>query len=150
MQSCDCPRILRCILGLTMLMVCAGPLVAQTPPETAAHRVLELPKNGSADLHKQMFLLQQLQALLSGQQPHAKPPSTPPANSTPSALPEQLQNLKQLYDQFGGQIPEGLLPKPEAIPPELIEQVKSNPQLKRQVQQILEDDRMTVTPNARP
>lgn len=136
MQSRDCRRILRCIFSLTLLLRCVSPLIAQVPIETPAHRVLELPKNGSADLQKQMFLLQQLKAMLGGATPNAQPANQP--QSPPPVLPEQLQNMKKLFDQFGGQIPEGMMPRPEDIPPELIEQVKANPQLKRQVEQMLQ------------
>lgn len=133
MHKCDCRTILRCILCVTLLVVGVSPVDAQSatqaPTETPAHRVLELPKNGSADLQQQMFLLQQLKSLLKGKLPGAK---------SPADLPPELQNLKNMFDKFGGQIPESMLPRPEDISPELIEQVKSNPQLKRQVQQMLE------------
>ena len=69
MQSCDCRRILRAMVCMTLMLVAINPLQAQAPTETPAHRVLELPRNGSADLQQQMFLLKQLQSMLGGKQP---------------------------------------------------------------------------------
>ncbi len=129
MQSCDCRRILRAMVRMTLMLVAINPLQAQAPTETPAHRVLELPRNGSADLQQQMFLLKQLQSMLGGKQPDSS------SEKAKSFKPEQLQNLKRMFEQFGGVVPAGM--RAEDIPPELIEQVNSDPQLKRQVQEML-------------
>lgn len=95
-------------------------------------------------MQKQMFLLKQLRAMLTGEEPDAASNSaTQPADKSASPQLQQLQQLKSMFEKFGGSIPPGMMPKPEDISPELIQKVQSDPNMRRMVQQMLEEYKRT-------
>lgn len=121
------------VCAVAWTAVC-GSLIAQTTDATAAHRRLDLPENGSTDQLQQMFLLKQLRSIVTGEP--ISESSTSPTGDSPQL--QQLKQLKNMFDQFGGDIPPEMLPKPEDIPQDLIQQIQSDPQARNYVQQMLE------------
>ncbi|APZ94284.1 hypothetical protein Fuma_03910 [Fuerstiella marisgermanici] len=117
---------------VAMMLLASLPAMAFAQPRHSSHRRLELPQNGTSDIQRQMQLLQQLQSLV-GKQDDAASDATPPKFS-----PEQLKRLNDLMQQFGGKIPEGLMPDPKDVPPELMSEMMSNPQARQQIQKMLE------------
>ena len=127
-------RIQTCLAALSGLFcfsvtaVTAESVIAQSAADSAAHRRLELPRNGSSDLQQQMFLLKQLQTMLSGNTPNG-------SSGKPPLTSEQLQNLQDAVKQFGSNLPKDML---KNIPPELVSQAMSDPKMRQQVQQMLQ------------
>ncbi len=122
-----------CIVVSACILMSASCLPSvQAQRSHISHRRLELPKNGTSDIQRQMQLLKQLQSLVT-------PDAPTPGESTPPAIsPEQLKRLSELMRQFGGKIPEGLNIKPEDVPPGLVSELMSDPKSRQQIQEMLE------------
>lgn len=118
---------LRCLL---LVAVAAVAHSALAQPVQRSHRVLELPHGGMTDLEQQLQRLRQLQALVGG--PKDQPPDVSGFD------PAQLNHLQQMMKQFGGELPENLLPILNSIPPSVIRDVLSDPQARQQIQQLLQ------------
>ena len=139
MQTCHRKQIFDHGLWLLMLLILAPATIAQTPRQTQsyadvpAHRRLDLPEHGTTNLEKQLFLMKQLKAMITGEDSAVK---RSPKPSTENSA--QLEQLKRMYEQFGSSLPPGTLPALEDISPEMIEQAKSNPAMRKYAQEMLE------------
>lgn len=121
------------------MLLCSMPIAfaqAMQPPDTAdrpTQRWLPFPQGDGIELSEQAQLLQQLRDLISSE------PKTEAGNSQLPKLSErQLQEMEKtletLRDQFGTE----KLPNLENIPKEWIDQALSDPILRNQAQQLLE------------
>ncbi|MEO2013749.1 MAG: DUF4129 domain-containing protein [Fuerstiella sp.] len=121
---------LRCLL-----LVAVGAVVhsAVAQPQQQSHRILELPQGGMSDLAQQLQMLRQLQTLIGGQKD--QPPEF--SGLDPGQL-DQLDQLRQMMKQFGGEPPENLLPFLNSIPPSAIQHALSDPMARQQIQQLFE------------
>ena len=109
---------------------------AMQQPETSdrpTQRWLPLPQGDGSELSEQAQLLQQLSDLIT---------SEPKAGAGDSPLPklseQQLQEMEKTLDTLLDQIGEDKLPNLESIPKEWIDQALSDPVIRKQAQQLLE------------
>lgn len=129
--------------SLTILLVClllcgAQSAAAQSFPQTEApdrptQRWLPLPQGDGIDLSEQAQLLQQLRDLMSNES------ATRDGDSPlPKLSEQQLREMEQTLENLREQIGEDKLPNLENIPKEWIDQALSDPILRKQAQQLLE------------
>ncbi|MCP4506958.1 MAG: hypothetical protein GY826_11275, partial [Fuerstiella sp.] len=99
-------------------------------PRQRSHRVLELPQSGMSDLQQQLQMLSQLQSLVGRQEQE-----TTEGSGIDS---EQLSQLQQMIKQFGGDLPQEMLPLLNSVPPNVIRETLADPKARQQIQQLLQ------------
>ena len=153
---------MRLAKSLTILFVCiylcsVQSATAQAPPplheaeDRPTQRWLPLPQGDVIELSEQAQLLQQLRDLISSE-------SGTEAGTGDSPLPklseQQLREMEKALESMREQIGEDKLPNLESIPKEWIDQALSDPILRKQAQQLLEqyarDRKLPLTPQRTP
>lgn len=127
------PAILLAIVSLLLSMLSAS---VEAQQDTRSHRMLELPTDGTSDIQRQVRLMQHLQSMFDPQD----------RNSKQNGLtPEQLQMLQSLMQSLGDDLPKELpkdlpqdmLPLLQQLAPELARSVQSDPNSRRQAEDLL-------------
>ena len=125
---------LRVMVAAFCAVFVSAAIPACAQDESLSHRRLELPQGGSTDFRMQMQMMSQLQKLLGQQQANETTPG-------PSVSPEQMSMLKQMMENFSGQVPEDLMKQVGNLPPEVIsqigQQIQNNPAARQQAMEML-------------
>ena len=115
---------------LLLMAVGTSAQSAIAQPLSQSHRILELPQSGMSDLQQQMQMLRQLQSLVGDQK-------NPTSESSGIDL-EQLNQLQQMIQRFGGDLPQNMLPMLNNIPPNVMRDTLADPKARQQIQQMLQ------------
>lgn len=132
---------LRFLTGLLLAAICTSAFstraVAQN--ESPSHRRLELPDSGPSDFQRQMLLMQHLQSQMANR----KPSDTPSDNSGNSLNARDLQAFQQLMKNLGGNMRPEDFPRPEDLPPELIQSILGDRNVQRQLKDVFDEFKRT-------
>jgi len=139
----SCLYLTLCMLTISAwLLPSAGAQPAPSIPadQSGSHRRLPLPSNGTPDLKQQMFLMKQLKTLLSGQSAHppGKSPDDPSADGDSAAGNPEQNRMQDALKVLKDKLPAELRPMLDIVPPAMVEQAMSDPAIKEQMKQVLE------------
>ena len=99
-------------------------------PGAASHRRLQLPDGGTADIHRQMQMLKQLQSMFGNEQDGQ--------TAAPPVTPQQMEMIRQMMKSFSGQDPEELMKQIGNLPPDMLSGVAGDPNARRQIKDMLQ------------